>query len=112
MTSRLSSASSTEKRAKSNLKTAADIYSKTLGIHAGLTLSTRIQLARFETDKKTIKTAVRNNPPFRERRCKPSVQGGATGVSGTSLEADTEMIQHRFRAERCRLRNAKILQRD
>ena len=48
----LSKASSTEKRAKSNLKTAADIYSKTLGTTSALTLWTRIQLARFETDNK------------------------------------------------------------
>ncbi len=51
----LSRASSTEKRAKSGLKTAADIYSKTLGIHAAMTLWTRIQLARFETEKKQVK---------------------------------------------------------
>ena len=60
----LSRASSTEKRAKSNLKTAADIYSKPLGIHAGLTLSTRIQLARFETDKKQLKRLLEIIPLF------------------------------------------------
>ena len=60
----LSKASSTEKRAKSNLKSAADIYSRTLGTNSALTLWTRIQLARFETDKKQAKLLLELIPLF------------------------------------------------
>ncbi len=62
----LSKASSTEKRAKSNLKTAADIYSRRLGTNSALTLWTRIQLARFETEKKQTKWLLELIPLFED----------------------------------------------